>query len=144
MTKEQIEGFREALKGLSVHELVKLKNDVDEQLEDLYWCDENFYRREKNDSYIYTVVYKDLDVRYFYLGKAAYDRYMKDEDAIRIECKTKDLFPEWKVLMSKGEIEFNEQERIRYQFRKDQVQTVYASFIERKRQRRHRVSRASA
>ena len=104
MTKEQIEGFKEALKGLSIEELYELKENVDEQVNDLYFCDENFFRREEKDSYIYIVVYEDLTYHYDYLGERAYNEYMKFDRARRIECKTKNLFPEYKVLMSKGEL----------------------------------------
>ena len=103
MTKDQIDGFREALRGLSPEELYELKRKVDEEIEDQYWCDSNFFNREQTDSYIYIVVYADLSYHYDYLGKQAYDRYLRDDDAIRIECKTKHLFPDYKVLMSKGE-----------------------------------------
>ena len=104
MTKEQIEGFREAIKGLSPQELYDLKNKVDEEIQDQYWSDANFFNREQTDSYIYIVVYDDLTYHYDYLGKRAYDRYLKDDNAIRIECKTKHLFPEFKVLMEKGQL----------------------------------------
>lgn len=103
MTKEQIKGFREALKGLSPAELYELKAKVDEEIEDQYWSDENFFHREQSDSYIYIVVYADLSYHYTYLGKKAYDEYMKNDNAIRIECKDKHLFPQYKVLMQKGE-----------------------------------------
>lgn len=104
MTKEQIEGFKEALAQLSIEELYELKENVDEQVNDLYFCDENFFRREEKDSYIYIVVYEDLTYHYDYLGQRAYNEYMHFERAKRIECKTKDLFPEYKLLMSKGEL----------------------------------------
>lgn len=103
MTNEQKEAIREYLKTLSSNDLDELKKEVDEQVDDLYWCDENFWKRTETDSYIYAVVYKDLHYHYTYLGKSAYNEYMKS-DAIRIECKTKDLFPTWKVLMSRGEL----------------------------------------
>ena len=50
------------------------------------------------------VEYEDLTYHYDYLGERAYNEYMKFDRARRIECKTKNLFPEYKVLMSKGEL----------------------------------------
>ena len=104
MTKEQIEGFKLALKSLTTDELYELKEKVDEEIADQYWCDANFFHREEKDSYIYIVVYNDLTYHYDYIGERTYNEYMRNEKAIRIECKTKDLFPEYKVLMAKGEL----------------------------------------
>ena len=108
MTKEQIEGFRLALKSLSPEELRILKEKVNEEIADKYWCDENFKNREKADSYIYCIVYDDLHCFYDYLGKRAYEKYMADENAVRLEAKTKHLFPDWKVLMMKGDLEWHQ------------------------------------
>lgn len=104
MTNEQKEAIRQYLSQLSVDELYDLKKDVDEQIEDLYFCDENFFRRTQTDSYIYAVVYEDCSYHYYYLGERAYNEYMGNRYAKRVEYKTKDLFPTYGVLMSRGEL----------------------------------------
>ena len=104
MTSKQKEAIREYLKTLNGVELKELRDEVDEEIADQYWCDENFWMRNETDSFIYIVVYKDLKYYYHYLGKKAYDKYMEEKDAIRIEYKTKDLFPTYGVLMSRGEL----------------------------------------
>lgn len=104
MTNGQKEAIRQYLSQLSVDELYELKTNVDEQIEDLYFCDENFFRRTQTDSYIYAVVYEDCSYHYYYLGERAYNEYMGNRYAKRIEYKTKDLFPTYGVLMSRGEL----------------------------------------
>lgn len=102
MTIEQKEVIRQYLSQLNGFELKELRDQVDEQLEDLYWCDENFWMREQTDSYIYITRYKDGSYHYDYLGKQAYKRYSEDENCIQIDYKTKDLFPKMGTLMVKG------------------------------------------
>lgn len=113
MTKQQISAV---LKELSIADLYNLKEQLEEQISDKYFEDDNFSHRETIDSYYYAVVYDDLSYHYDCIGKKAYNEYIKDDHAIRIECKTKELFPQWKVLMQKGDnIEYQET-RIRHQF----------------------------
>lgn len=90
-----------SIQEMSIQELLALQSDVQDQLAELYWSDENFYNREEKDSYVYIVVYDDLTYHYDYIGERAYREYLKNDNAIRIECKTKTLFPTYKVLMQK-------------------------------------------
>lgn len=99
------------LQTLSPSDLYDLKKQVEDRIADLYWEDDNFQNREEHDGYIYIIVYNDLTYYFDFIGKRAYNRYLTDKNAIRIECKTKDLFPEYKLLMSKGEL--NGQEELR-------------------------------
>ena len=101
MTSEQINAFRLALKSLTAEELTLLRDQVDEQIEDLYWCDENFWMRESIDSYIYITRYEDGSYYYDYLGQTAYERYISDDRAVQLDYKTKDLFPTFGTLMRK-------------------------------------------
>ena len=106
----ELERFRDALRGVSPDQLYELKEAVEQEINKPYWSDANFSHRDKIDSYIYITVYTDLSYHYDCLGKKAYDRYINDDNAVRIECMTKDLFPEYKVLMQKGEL--NGQKRV--------------------------------
>ena len=110
MTENELERFRDALRGIPTEQLYEIKNSVDAEIKKQYWSDANFSHRDKIDSYIYITVYTDLSYHYDCLGKKAYDRYINDDNAVRIECMTKDLFPEYKVLMQKGEL--NGQKRV--------------------------------
>lgn len=104
MTSEQRAAIKEYLQSLNGFELKELRDEVDKEIEDKYWCDENFWMREETDLYIYIIVYDDLTYYYDYLGKRTYKKYMEDKKAKRIEFKTKDLFPAFGVLMSRGEL----------------------------------------
>ena len=113
MTKEELIAFRNALAGLSPAELYALREGIDEKIAENYYSDENFSNREKKDDCIYIIVYKDLSCYHDFIGKRAYEKYMHDKDAIRIEAKTKNLFPDYKVLCAKGELTY-EQARVRH------------------------------
>ena len=101
MTSEQINAFRLALKSLTAEELTVLRDQVDDEIQEIYWADENFWMREKTDSFIYITRYDDGSYHYDYIGKSAYERYLNDSNAIQLDYKTKDLFPTYGTLMRK-------------------------------------------
>ena len=107
MTKEELNDFRLSLMGLTADDLYALRKSLDRQIRDRYYEDSNFKNREKADSYIYAVIYPDLHCHYDYLGKRAYEEYVNG-DAVRIEAKTKSLFPEWNLLMAKGDLAYGQ------------------------------------
>lgn len=104
MTNEQKEAIKAYLKQLNGEELTELKETVQEEIEDQYFCDENFWMREQTDSYIYITVFNDLTYHYDYLGKRAWELYVTDPRAVRLEYKTKDLFPTYGVLKTRCEL----------------------------------------
>lgn len=104
MTNDQKDAIKAYLKQLNGKELNELRQAVEEEIEDQWWCDENFWMRETIDSYIYITIFDDLTYHYDYLGSRAYERYMSDPRAVRIEYKTKDLFPTYGTLMARSEL----------------------------------------
>ena len=101
MTKEFLNEFRSLLKNMSANELTELRDQVDDEIQEIYWADENFWMREKTDSFIYITRYDDGSYHYDYIGKNAYERYLNDTNAIQLDYKTKDLFPTYGTLMRK-------------------------------------------
>lgn len=101
MTKDFLNEFRSLLKNMSANELAELRDQVDDEIQEIYWADENFWMREKTDSFIYITRYDDGSYYYDYIGKNAYERYLNDTNAIQLDYKTKDLFPTYGTLMRK-------------------------------------------
>ena len=110
MTNKQIEVFRSRLAKYSGADLQIIQNLLIEQLELEYEKPENFMYHTTTDNYLYLVYYQDGTSNLFCIGADAYERYMKRSDAIRVERKTKNLFPSYEVILKR-----HEQKRIRSQ-----------------------------
>lgn len=83
----------------NLDQLNVLKDLIDKRMEQIY--DDNFQIHEKIDEYLYYVVYDDLSHHLYCKGADAYRHYTNDINAVRIERKTKDLFPSWELMMTK-------------------------------------------
>ena len=83
-------------------ELEQIKAMIDDQIMKIYNLKENFYLHDKTDDYIYRIVYADGHIYYDCIGKRAYEKFTLDSDAVRIERKTKDLFPTVELLLEKA------------------------------------------
>ena len=110
MTNKQMEVFRSRIAKYSGKDLQIIQKILDEQLEKEYEKPENFMFHTTVDDYLYVVYYQDGTSNLFCIGADAYERYMKRSDAIRVERKTKNLFPSYEVILKR-----HEQKRIRSQ-----------------------------
>lgn len=90
------------LKMLDGQELQEILSQVNEEIEQQYWSDDNFFIRDCTDDYIYITKYRDGSFHYDCIGKKAYEKYLLDENCIEVGYKTKDLFPTYGTLMIKG------------------------------------------
>ena len=93
--------FADQLVSLSSQDLLALKAQIDQQLQNIYDLKENFFTHETTDDYIYIVTYLDGHDHIDYIGARAYKEYIDNVDAIRIDRKTKDLFPKYEILLEK-------------------------------------------
>lgn len=93
--------IKESLTKLSGTDLEYVKVLVDEQIEAAYYQKENFMLHEKLDDYFYEVYYNDGTYHLFCTGKQGYDEYVKNEKAVRIVRKSKDLFYTRETLLEK-------------------------------------------
>lgn len=98
MTNNEVLAY---LKTLNGKQLADLKNEVEQQMDYLYYLDENFWMRDKIDNYLYVIYYIDGSYYTDCIGKRAYERYMGDPNAFKICYKTKDLFPTYGTLLVK-------------------------------------------
>lgn len=103
MTNKQIEVFRNRIAKYSGADLQIIQNLLNEQLELEYERKENFMFHTTVDNYLYIVYYKDGTSNLFCIGADAYERFIKRDDAVRVERKTKDLFPKYEVILKKNE-----------------------------------------
>lgn len=62
---------------------------------------ECFMLHEEIDNFFYYVYYKDGSRHMEYIGRKAYLKYVENDDAVKIERKTKDLFPTFELLAEK-------------------------------------------
>lgn len=104
MTEREKRALAKYLNMLDGHELQEVFKAVSSEVEKNYWSDDNFFMRDVTDNYIYITRYADGSYYYDCIGKKAYEKYLHDDNCIRIDYKTKDLRPTYGTLMAKGEI----------------------------------------
>lgn len=63
--------------------------------------DDMWWTHDRIDDYLYIVHYRDGSTHLSCKGKDSYEEYMKEDDALWIERKTKNLFPVKEFLMRK-------------------------------------------
>ena len=63
--------------------------------------DEMWWNHDRIDNYLYYVYYDDGTQWMHCIAKKVYDEYIKNEKAICIKRKTKDLFPTWETMLTK-------------------------------------------
>ena len=103
MTEKQTEVFRNRIAKYSGADLQIIRDIINEQIEVEYEKKENFMYHDTIDNYLYLVYYLDGTSNLFAIGADAYERYIKREDAIRVERKTKNLFPTYETILRKNE-----------------------------------------
>ena len=101
--------FRDYIADLSGLELEHLKQIIDEQIQIDYEKKDNFMLHDTLDDYLYVVYFENGTYHSFCKGKDAYERD-KEDDAVKVVRKSKDLFPTIEILLEKN----NEQERVRH------------------------------
>ena len=81
-------------------DLMKMKKEIENRIDEIYYRKENFMYHDKIDYYLYVVVYPDRKITYE-TGKKAYDNFISDECALCVQRKTKDLFPTYELLLER-------------------------------------------
>ncbi len=81
--------------------LDEIKNYVDEQMQLNLNKKENFMYRDYIDNVLFAIYFKDGSRSVQCKGNKAYEIYINDDNAIRIESYTKDLFPTRELLLEK-------------------------------------------
>lgn len=138
MTKEQELAFYRSIQFLDGHDLLALKKMVEDQIKYAKHLKENFYLNELTDDFIYIVWYMDGSYHYMFKGAEAYNEYIDNPRAIKLERKTKDLFPKFEMLMEKG----NEQERVHTELPQNETKADKVQFEQGSRQGYIRFPRA--
>lgn len=138
MTKEQTTVFYRSIQFLNGHDLLALKKMVEDQIEYARHLKENFYLNEQTDDYIYIVRYNDGSFHYVFKGAEAYNEYIGNQRAIKLERKTKDLFPKFEILMERR----NGSEGICSKLSQNETETDKVQFKQRTRCGHHIVPRA--
>ncbi len=101
MTEKQIKDFTLGIAQFQGTDLNELKKLIDLKIQEEYDRTENFMLHERIDDYIYIVYYFDDSYHYYCIGADAYNEYIRNEYAVKIGRKTKDLFPTYEMLMEK-------------------------------------------
>lgn len=80
--------------------LEKIISIIEEEYEH-YDDKECFMLHEEVDDYFYVTFYKDGSHHIDVIGSRSYEKFVNDDDCIRIERKTKNLFPTVEILLTK-------------------------------------------
>lgn len=80
----------------------KIQELLEENIERNYELKDNFKYHTQLDSYFYIVRCANGDYTLYTKGCDAYDRYERDDTAICVERKTKDLFPTYEMLIQRS------------------------------------------
>lgn len=127
------------INSLNTSQLLNMKALIEDKIDEYYHLPENFYLHEKNDDYLYNVMYLDGSKHLYSKGAEAYREMLKNDRAIGIIRKSKDLFPVYELMMVK-ETDEREQEKIRHQLCNYTMQTNNAIAEQEKRLRHNRFS----
>lgn len=138
MTKEQELAFYRSIQFLDGYDLLALKKMVEDQIEYAKHLKENFYLNELTDDFIYIVWYMDGSYHYMFKGAEAYNEYIGNQRATKLERKTKDLFPKFELLMEKG----NGKERVYTELSQNETKADKVQFKQGIRQGYNSVPRA--
>ena len=101
MNKKEIELLKEIINKCTGSDLNVVKNLVEDEIEKNYHKKENFMYHDKIDDYLYRVHMKDGSSRLFCFGSDAYGEYTRNEMAVSITRRTKNLFPTTETLLIK-------------------------------------------
>ena len=81
--------------------LEKITELLNENRKKNYDLKENFMYHENIDSYFYITYYDDGSYHLDHTGKLGYERFMNSDNSVRLERKTKNLYPTYELLMAK-------------------------------------------
>ena len=98
-TESRIEDAIDLLDKLTCTELKRIKEYFDQKYEQVRRKDSNYILHDFVDDYIYVVYFDDGTVSQYCKGQNAYSMYKNF--GVRLERKTKDLFPKYEKLMEK-------------------------------------------
>ena len=98
---KDLKQLQEIIATLDGIDLSRVKDLVDQQLEDEYYKKENFMLHDKKDDYLYDVLYNDNTKLRFYIGQKAFKEYQENKRAVSIYRITKDLFPTKELLLQR-------------------------------------------
>lgn len=100
--EDKLEKALELLDELGCFELKRVKELFDEKFDEVCQKDANYPMHDFIDNFIYIIYYPDGEHKYCFNGAEAYDRYMKE--GVRLDRKTKDLFPTYETLLQREEV----------------------------------------
>ena len=96
MLQEQI---HDVLRSMTAADLEAIKEMIAREERNRY--DEMWWTHDRIDNYLYYVYYDDGTEWMHCVAKKVYDEYIKNEKAVCIKRKTKDLFPTWETMLTK-------------------------------------------
>lgn len=91
--------LQEQIHNLSTADLEAIKEMIAQEEKNRY--DEMWWTHDRIDNYLYYVYYDDGTQWMHCIAKKVYDEYIKNEKAICIKRKTKNLFPTWETMIAK-------------------------------------------
>lgn len=94
-----IDALRSQISQMNYTDLEALKKLIAEKEEEDY--DLTWWTHDHIDDYLYYVFYEDGSKWCHYLGKTAYEEYVRNDRAVCMKRKTKDLFPTWEDLLER-------------------------------------------
>lgn len=118
----------DSMDKLSGFELEELKNKFDAKFEKLSQLDRNYNLHDFIDDYTYIVYYNDDSFHYYSKGQEAYKSYLNS--GVKLERKTKDLYPTYESLLNKPnvltKVKGDSMSKTKYdlQYQKDNVKQV--------------------
>ena len=101
-SEDRFESALELLDKLNGFELKRVKELFEQKYEEVAQKDSNYQVHDFVDDYLYIVYYPNGEHHYTLKGADAYDRYLKE--GIRLDRKTKDLFPTYETLLQREEV----------------------------------------
>lgn len=96
-----VDTLLDAIDKLTGMELLQMQNKIHDQFQKVIDREENFFLHDYVDDWFYLVNYEDESYYLYTKGKEAYEEYMRNDRAIAITRKSKDLFPVYQTMMSK-------------------------------------------
>lgn len=105
-TKDKKQTLLDAIASLTGMELLEMREEINSQFKKVIDREENFFLHDYLDEWLYIVSYRDGSEYLYTKGADAYAEYKRTDFAIAITRKSKDLFPTYQVMMSKGEFAY--------------------------------------
>lgn len=96
MTQEQIS---EVIRTLNTTDLDAIKKMIAQEERSRY--DQMWWTHDRVDNYLYYVFYEDGSYWMHCIASKVYNEFIKNDKAVCIKRKTKDLFPVWETMIEK-------------------------------------------